>query len=262
MTTQSVGTDEPRRDGRLQGRPASGPELSHISGWLATLLRPVHRLGTWLYFRVEVVNPERIPTTGPAILALTHRSRWDPVVLYCATRRLLRFLASHDEFIGLQGWFMRHLGTFAINTRRPSPSVLKHCRDLILAGEVLVIFPEGTIFYYPPNQVHPIKPGTAWLALECQEQMADSPLPLIPIRTVYGDRYPRFRTRVQVVVQEPIDLRPYLGLPRRVAIRQLTAELERGLGDTVNNSLAEMSPPRQGSPVTSSDRHNGGESPF
>ena len=178
---------------------------------------------------------------GPVLLALTHRSRWDPVVLCCATPRLLRFMASHDDFLGLQGWFMRHLGAFPVNTRRPTPGALRHCRDLILAGEALVIFPEGTIFYYPPHHIHPIKPGSAWLALECQEQMPDAPFLLIPIRIVYSNRYPRFRTRVQLLVQEPISLGSYFELPRRVGLRQLTAELQSRLGDVVNDSLRRRS---------------------
>jgi 1-acyl-sn-glycerol-3-phosphate acyltransferase len=244
MTTHPADAEKPSLDGRVRNGDEAVPVRSHISLWLTVLLRPIHRFLVWLYFRVEVVNPERIPVKGPVLLAPTHRSRWDPVVLYCMPRRFLRFMASHDEFVGLQGWIMRHLGTFPVNTRRPTPGALRHCRELVLAGEALVIFPEGTLFYYPPQNVHPIKPGTAWLALDCQEQMPDAPLPLIPIRIVYSDRYPRFRTHVQLLIQEPILLGPYLELPRRAAIRQLTAELQRGLGDVVNESLAEMSPAR------------------
>jgi hypothetical protein len=61
---------------------------------------------------------------------------------------------------------------------------------------------------------------------------------------VYSDRYPRFRTRVQVVVRDPLPLGPYLEMPRKTAIRRLTADLQRALGDVVNESLAERSPPR------------------
>jgi 1-acyl-sn-glycerol-3-phosphate acyltransferase len=197
-----------------------------------------------LYFRVEVANPERIPATGPALLVPTHRARWDPVVLYCATGRVLRFMASHDEFVGLQGWLMRRLGTFPVNTRRPTPGALRECRRLIVAGEALVIFAEGTIYYYPPDNVHPLKPGTAWLALDCQERHPESTFSIVPIRIVYSDRFPRFRTRVQIVVQEPIAVSPYLELSRKEAIKRLTADLQKALGDVVNESVAEMSTPR------------------
>lgn len=211
---------------------------------MVPLLWPFHWLLTRLYLRVKVLHRERIPRRGAALLVPLHRSRWDPVVLYCATGRLMRSLASHDEFVGIQGWFMRRFGAFPVDTRRPAPSVLRHCIDMILEGELLVIFAEGTIFYYPPNQVHPIKPGAAWLALACQERVPQVSLPIIPIRIAYSDRHPRFGTRVEILVQEPISVLGDLELPRHQAIRRLTAEIQGALGEIVNTSLAEMSPPR------------------
>lgn len=238
-------TDPPAQSPAPESRPDAGPPTrSRVSHWLVVLLWPIHRLFMRLYFRVEVVGRDRIPSKGPVILAPTHRSRWDTLMLACATNRTLRFMASHDEFVGLQGWFMRHLGAFAINTKRPTHGAMRHSRELIEAGKLLVIFPEGTIYYYPPDHVHPLKPGTAWLALDCQEHCPSSPLTIVPIRLNYGDRILRFRSRIRVVVQEPIHLGPYLGLPRKEAIAKLTADLQRGMGDVVNESLAEMSVPR------------------
>lgn len=245
MATHSA--DEARTDPPGRSRPGNGAGAVHsrVSGWLVVLLWPIHWLLTRLYLRVVVVHPERMPRQGPVLVVPTHRSRWDPLVLYCAVRRPLRYLTSHDEFIGLQAWFMRRLGAFPVNTLRPTAGVLKHCRELLLAGEPLAIFAEGTIFYYPPGQVHPIKPGPAWLALNCQEHLPDVPLSVVAIRIVYSDRYPRFRTRVELFVQEPISVRTYLDRPRKESIRQLTADLQAALGDVVNESLAEMIPPRQ-----------------
>ncbi len=220
------------------------PEQSHDSWWLIVLLWPIWRLFLLVYFRLEIVGRERIPKSGPIIVAPTHRSRWDAVLLTRITRRRMRFLASRDEFIGVQGWLMRHLGAFAVNTRRPSPTSLKHCREILLAGRPLVIFPEGTLFYCPPNQAHPIKPGTAWLALHVQDEMPAATLTIVPIRMIYSERYPKFRARARIVIQEPIRLDAYRDLPRKQAIAQLTAGLQRSLGDEVSTSLAERAPDR------------------
>jgi 1-acyl-sn-glycerol-3-phosphate acyltransferase len=218
---------------------------SHVSYWLATLLRPTHWLFMRLYFRVEVLHAERIPEKGPVILVPTHRSRWDMFALYCATtKRVLRIMASHDEFIGGQGWFMRHLGAFPVDTEKPSPSVLRHCRELIEARHALVIFPEATIYYYPPNQIHPLKSGAAWLALDSQRRSPDVPLKIVPIRLIYSDRYLKFRSRITVDVREPICLTSYLDKPGKEAIRLLTADMQSELGDEVNESIAERSTPR------------------
>lgn len=217
---------------------------TRVSWWLPLVLRPIHTVFMWFYFRVEVRHPERIPTTGPAIVVPTHRSRWDAFALYCATGRVMRFLVSHDEFVGLQGWIMRRLGAVAVDTLKVAPSVMRHCRELLDAGEILVIFPEGTIYYYPPHQVHPLKAGAAWLALDCQRRTHDMPLSIVPIRLVYSDRYLKFRSKIEVDVREPIPLVPYMELSPKDGVRQLTADIQAALGDVVNRSLAEQIPPR------------------
>lgn len=222
----------------------NAPERSRDSWWLVALLWPIWRLVLPLYFRYKIVGREHLPRSGPVIIAPTHRSRWDPILLARITRRRIRFLASRDEFIGVQGWLMRRLGAFAVNTRRPSSASLRHCREILLAGRPLVIFPEGTLYYYPPNQVHPIKSGVAWLALKVQEEILDTPLTILPIRMNYSDRFPRFRTRACLVIQEPIHVNSYLGLPRKQAVKELTAAIQRGLGDEVNTSLHERAPDR------------------
>jgi 1-acyl-sn-glycerol-3-phosphate acyltransferase len=220
------------------------PTHSHVSTRLAAVLRPIHSLFMRIYFRVNVRHRERIPAEGPAILVPTHRSRWDSFALYCATGRILRFLASHDEFLGIQGWFMRNLGAFPVDTERPSPSVMRHCRELIEAGHALVIFPEATIYYYAPGEVHPLKAGAAWLALDAQRRDPGIPLSVVPIRLVYSDRRLKFRSRIDVDVREPIALTAYLGMPTKEAMRHLTADMQRALGDVVNESIAERIEPR------------------
>lgn len=229
-------------------KPRTGkkaPSRSHVSWWLVVLLVPIHYLVMFLYFRPRVIGRERLPASGPIIIAPTHRSRWDALFLALIMLRRMRYMVSEDEFIGLQGWLMRHLGTFAVDPRRPAPTTLKHCAELLTQGEPLVIFPEGTVFFYPPNQVHPIKSGAAWVALHVQEELPpDQPISIVPVRLNYSDIHPRFRTRGDVVIQEPIRVDAYRHLPRKEAIRALTADLQRALGDEVNTSLAERLPDR------------------
>lgn len=225
-----------------------GVKKPYISPWLATILRPIHTVFVPAFFHLKVEGAERIPAEGPLILTPTHRSRWDPVVLPWLTNRLLRSMASHDEFIGLQGWFMRNLGAFAVNTRRPSASTLRTCAEILRAGQLLVIYPEGTIFQYPPDHVHPLKPGTAWLAIKVQQEMPEKPIPIFPVRLRYGQYPPRFRTAVGVSVEPPILVTDYLDRPEKQAIRDLTAAIQAGMGDVVDTSRKEMARPRDAGP--------------
>lgn len=216
------------------------PHRSHISRWLWWGLRPIHWLLMTFYFRVTVHGWRNVPKKGPVILCPTHRSRWDTLALYCATKRPLRFLTTRDEFIGTQNWFMRRMGAFPMNTHRPEPAVIRHCRELLLHGQPLVIFPEGALYYYPPDHVHPIKPGAAWIALGCQDKLPDTPFAIVPVRLKYNERVLKFRSRITVEVRPPIPLSPYLELPRKQAIQRLSDDLQAALGDVVSHAPSDL----------------------
>lgn len=199
-----------------------------------------------LYFHSEVEGAEHVPRSGPVIIAPTHRSRWDTLSLYRATYRRMRFLTAREEFAGLQNQFMVRMGAFPVNPKRPAPGALRHCQDLLLAGEALVVFPEGALFYYPPNHVHALKPGAAWLALECQERLPDTPLTIVPVRLNYSERVLRFRSRIKIVVRPPISLAPYVEMPRKQAITRLTQDLQHALGEVISDVPADVPVPDPG----------------
>lgn len=228
---------------------ADASPRSRIAPWLWWFLRPIHWVLMRTYFRVTVVGREHIPRSGPVILSPTHRSRWDTLVLYRVTYRPLRFLTSHDEFVGAQGWMMKRMGAFPVNTKRPGPGALRHCRELLQAGQALVVFPEGALFYYPPNEIHPLKPGAAWLALDCQERCPEMALSIVPIRLKYSELVLKFGSRIEVEVRTAIPLQPYLELPRKQAIQSLTHDLQAALGDVVNTLPTTNLPPGK-SPAT------------
>jgi 1-acyl-sn-glycerol-3-phosphate acyltransferase len=222
---------------RHQERAQVRKDCPHISRWLAAVLSPLHAVFMRWFFKIDVSGEHNIPSSGPFILAPVHRSRWDPFMLYCAVaRRFLYFMTSHDEVAGLQGWFMRRLGAFPVNTQRPSPSVIRACKEIIALGEALVIFPEGNLFYYEPGEVHPLKPGIAWLALNFQKELTDENIVIIPVRLVYSQRILRLGSRAKIVVGEPISVRDYLGLRFKEGIIALTAALQNVLGDVVNET--------------------------
>ena len=222
---------------RLQQRAQTRTDCPHVSRWLAAVLSPLHAVFMSCYFKIEVSGEHNIPSSGPFILAPTHRSRWDPFMVYCAvTRRFLYFMTSHDEVVGLQGWFMRRLGAFPINTQRPSPSVIRVCKKMIALGEALVIFPEGNLFYYEPGEVHPLKPGIAWLALNFQKDLEHEDLQIVPVRLVYGRRRLRLGSRAKIQVGQPISVGDYSSFPLKEGMSALTAALQNALGDVVNET--------------------------
>ncbi len=206
-------------------------QRSHVSWFWYALLWPLHQLVMAIWFRYRVVGVERIPKTGPVILAPTHRTRWDILVLALVGRRILRAMTTQDEFLGPQRFFMNRLGAFAINPKRPSTETIRQCRDLLNAGRTLVIFPEGRLYALPPDHIGPVQSGTAWIALQCLRKMDQESIPIVPIRLNYHDPGAGFRSRVEVRVCEPIQVTRDDLEQHRDAVDRITQTLTSRLGE-------------------------------
>ena len=89
-----------------------------------------------IFFKKKKIinNKFRIPHNSSVILAPTHRSRWDGLILTMAmgrrvTKKDCRFMVTKSEMIGVQGWFLKRLGCFSINQLSPSLAVLRYAVD-------------------------------------------------------------------------------------------------------------------------------------
>jgi 1-acyl-sn-glycerol-3-phosphate acyltransferase len=216
------------------------PMSSQVSSWLVPLVYAVGRyLVLPLYFRkVEVVGQEWLPQSGSIILAPTHRSRWDALMLpYAAGRQVtgrdLRFMVTQDEVKGVQGWFIKRLGGFAIDTRRPGVASLRHGIELLQRGEMMVIFPEGNIFR--ERSVQPLKAGFARLALQATAQEGLN-VQVVPISLTYSGRFVPWRSTVQIRIGQPLSVQTYrTGQPKQDA-KALTKDLHESLQTLLTDS--------------------------
>jgi 1-acyl-sn-glycerol-3-phosphate acyltransferase len=213
---------------------------SQVSSWLVPLVYAVGRyLVLPIYFRkVEVVGQEWLPRSGPIILAPTHRSRWDALMLpYATGRRVtgrdLRFMVTQDEVKGIQGWFIRRLGGFSVDTRRPGVASLRHGIELLQQGEMMVIFPEGNIFR--ERSVQPLKAGFARLALQATAQ-DDLNVQVVPVSLAYSDRLVPWRSTIQIRIGPPLSVQSYrTGQPKQDA-KALTTDLHQSLQTLLTDS--------------------------
>jgi 1-acyl-sn-glycerol-3-phosphate acyltransferase len=205
-----------------------------ISGWLTKIIYP---LGQYIvlpgFFReIEIIGKEYIPHTGAVILAPTHRSRWDPILVPYAvgpyvTGRSSRFMVSADEVKGIQGWFVRRLGGFAIDTNKPSIASIRHSVELLHDGEMLTIFPEGNIFR--DGGLAPLKKGLARIAMQAEATKPGLDLKIIPIRFNYEQPIPKFRGKVSIEIGKPLELTTYQEFSTKTGAEKLHQDLVRSL---------------------------------
>lgn len=201
---------------------------------------------------ITITGQDRLPAYGPVILAPSHRARWDSILLPFATGRAvtgrdLRFMVTADEVKGLQGWFIRRLGGFAVNVRRPTVASLRYGIDLLLEGEMLVIYPEGGI--RRDDRVHPFKPGLARLAVQAEAARAGLGVQVLPVDIYYGEAYPSWRCPAQIHIGAPVPVQTYLSdddSPEalKAGATQLTKDLQSRLEAMVaDRQGAAPSPP-------------------
>ncbi len=168
----------------------------------------------YFFSKKKILNNNfSVPANSSIILAPTHRSRWDGLVLTMAlgrrvTKKDCRFMVTKSEMRGIQGWFLRRLGCFSINQLSPSLSTLRYAIDLIEKEEQLVVFPEGKINKYGRKLV--LKEGLyrlARLATKKKESIF-----IIPIGIAYSRVSPKFRGEFCLSFGQPLSMNDYLDL--------------------------------------------------
>ncbi|MBI4431798.1 MAG: (d)CMP kinase [Candidatus Omnitrophica bacterium] len=96
-------------------------------------------------FGLEIQGAENIPQHGGFIIAANHRSFLDPVVAAIASPRQLTFLARHTLFRNvLFGILIRGLNARPIKRASADRNALRLAAGLIMAGNGILLFPEGT----------------------------------------------------------------------------------------------------------------------
>ncbi len=158
------------------------------------------------FFRKKIViGRENLPLIGSVVLAPTHRSRWDALMLTKAagrriTRRDCRYMVTRSEMKGLQGWFLNRLGCFPIDQGRPSLTSLRYAVDLLLSGQQLVVFPEGKINRF--SEPIKLKKGLIRLAQLASNKSLD--IKIVPVGLAYSDIIPKFCGSAAICFSEPI----------------------------------------------------------
>lgn len=189
---------------------AAGSDFEPVWVVVVGLLDGYVRLG----LRLRVSGLEHIPRSGPALLVANHVSYLDPVVLIVVGQRAGR----RARFLGVQEAFDRPGSGHILRAGRHIPIgeepaermlALRRAREVLRRGEVVLIYPEGTIS--GGEERRPAHGGAGLLAVTAG-------VPVIPIRTWGLERGAApwwHRRRAAVSIGPPVDLTPALALAGR-----------------------------------------------
>jgi 1-acyl-sn-glycerol-3-phosphate acyltransferase len=146
------------------------------------------RAGYWLgwmlfraafrgYFRWRVLHPERVPQTGPVILAANHSSYMDPPLIGAALPRSINYLARESLFrFPVFGSLLRYWNAVPVDREGGGAAGLKAILDRLLKGGGIILFPEGTRSY--DGNLRPARSGVGLTVIK-------SRAPVVPVR-VFG----------------------------------------------------------------------------
>ena len=206
---------------------------------MESVFRPAFQL--WFNWRFEGL--EKIPPTGPLIVAGNHLSYLDPFAhAYFVVKagRRPRFLAKQELFEGrLVGAALRGAHQIPVRRGAGDETPLAEAERALAAGEIVVIYPEGTTSTtnedFSPG---PGKTGVARLALA-------TGVPVLPVATWGGQYVWRKGGRQSLAFGRPIWLEA--GTPMdlgagvsgevgKAKLRGLTDDVMRELGRLVDGS--------------------------
>ncbi|HNQ88240.1 MAG TPA: lysophospholipid acyltransferase family protein [Verrucomicrobiota bacterium] len=155
-------------------------------------------------FRLRVCNAERVPATGPVILAANHASYFDPPLIGASLRRPLHYLARNSLFRHpASNWLLRSINCVPVDREGGGAAGLKAIFERLQAGAAILLFPEGT--RTPDGTLHRARAGVGLAIIK-------STCSVIPVRVfgtyeAYGrhHRVPRPRPLV-VKFGPPVDV--------------------------------------------------------
>lgn len=224
---------------------------------------PGHRSG-WYRFAAGVLRPlmfaitkrdwqgwEHIPATGGVIVATNHNSYADPIVFahyLFDSGRSPRFVGKAEVFqVPIIGRIL--LGAGQIPVQRESAQAKKALANAIEAvnfGELLGIYPEGTLTHDPDLWPMVGKTGVARIALA-------TGAPVVPVAQwgshkiipLYGfgiHLWPR--TQIHVHAGPPVDLSQWQGRDDQQALVEVTAAIMKAITDLLADIRGEVPPAR------------------
>lgn len=136
--------------------------MNRLDGFNRLFCRHYHRLNN------DMIE---LPQSGPAILVANHISGLDPILMFAASRRKLRFLIATEQYhrFGLE-WLFRAVGCIPVDRSGRPEKAFREALKALKQGDVVALFPHGGIHLDSDPPRH-LKAGAIRLA-----QLADCPI--------------------------------------------------------------------------------------
>lgn len=145
-------------------------------------------------YKPSVTGKKNIPENGRVILAGNHTNYFDCLLVACATKRCVHYLAKDELMKGPLKYLFKGLGIIPVNRRQKDKAALETAEMMLRDEKLIGIFPEGTI-NRTDDIIMPFKFGVVKMA-------KDTETPIVPF--VITGKYKPFERSVKIHFFEPI----------------------------------------------------------
>ena len=184
-------------------QPRFDSHPNHLANVISFGIRTIYNC----YFSIQVEGLHHVPNEQSYIIAANHTSHLDTPAIISAlgkTSRKLHPLSATDYFYNsrFKAWFFsRCLNTLPFDREDNSTQSLRIAKEVLLQGENLLVFPEGTRSI--SGDLQPFKPGLGLLAYETSASIIPTYIAGTFKALPKGKRFPR-KISISVVFGAPI----------------------------------------------------------
>jgi 1-acyl-sn-glycerol-3-phosphate acyltransferase len=195
------------------------------------------RIGVGLMYglwRPRVLGAWKVPAAGPVIFAVNHSHNIDGPMVMGVAPRPTHFLIKKEAFIGPLDPFLTGIGQVKVDRDTTDRMAITRALDILSAGGVLGIFPEGT---RGEGDFASLRAGLAYFAVR-------SGAPIVPVAVLgsSGKRgrlikgLPPLRSRIDVVFGDPFEAGDGSGRRTRKALDEATERIQKQLTTHLENA--------------------------
>ncbi len=159
--------------------------------------RFVRRPVTFIFkaiYKPSITGKRNIPEEGRIIIAGNHTNFLDCLLVACATKRCVHYLAKDELMKGPQKVIFKGLGIIPVNRRTKDAAALGKAKEYLNDDKLIGIFPEGTI-NRTDDIIMPFKFGAVKMA-------HDTGTKIVPF--IITGKYKPFERSVKIRFEEPI----------------------------------------------------------
>src|SRR5215211_4117692 len=111
--------------------------------WVYDAVRVATSLYAWTFFRARAVDAQKVPVSGPVILAPNHFSFMDHFFAGAFIRRRVNFMAKSQLFVPPMQWIFTHGGVFPVRRGHRDEEAFLTAAGILERGGAIVMYSEG-----------------------------------------------------------------------------------------------------------------------